>query len=151
MKISLGKNAGENKQQAGHKKGHRVKGFKTTHHKDESGKTEEYYDEANDEGKQSQYKGEAGSFGQNAQSAYKGGHQDKKVDAKEEKKQGQYDTAQIVDNSKSDQAHYGEKKHSENNKIYGFNNGIDEQSLLGHQEAMRTFKKYPHHTPFFHH
>ncbi|KAJ8942616.1 hypothetical protein NQ314_010025 [Rhamnusium bicolor] len=34
----------------GHRKGHKIKGFKSSHHKDESGKTEEYYDEDHDEG-----------------------------------------------------------------------------------------------------
>lgn len=137
--------------QSGHRKGHKVKGFKTFHHKDESGKTEEYYDEANDEGKQLQYKGESGDFGQNAQSAYKGGHEEKKVDANEQKKQGHFEAAHSADSAKGDQGHYAEKKHSESDKSFGFNNGIDEQSLLGHQELVRTYKKYPYHTPFFHH
>lgn len=56
----------------GHKKGHKVKGFKNSHQKMETGKTEEYYDEANDEGSNYLYNGQAGSFGQKAGSAYNG-------------------------------------------------------------------------------
>lgn len=148
--MNIGRNANENKLQAGHRKGHKVKGFKTTHHKDESGKTEEYYDEANDEGKHFQYKGEAGDFGKKAQSEYKGGHQDNQFNAKEQKQQGHFEAAHSVDAAKGNHGHYGEKKHAENNKAFGFNNGIDEQSLLGHQESVRAFKKFPFHTPFFH-
>lgn len=127
-----------------------MKGFKTSHHKDETGKTEEYYDEANDEGNHFQFKGQSGGFGENAQSAYKGGHENKQLNAEERKKQGHYDTHQLIDNSKGDQGRYGEKKYAQLGRIYGQNNGIDEQSLLGHQESVRAFK-HPYHVPFFHH
>lgn len=127
-----------------------MNGFKKSHQQNESGKTEEYYDEANDEGKHYQYKGEAGGFGKNAESAYKGGQQDKQFDAKENKQEGHFVNSHSVDGAKSQQGHYAEKKHLDDNKTYGFNNGIDEQSLLGHEESTRTFKKYPFHTPFFH-
>lgn len=66
-----GKNGGENKIKKGHKKGHVIKGFKSSHHKDESGKTEEYYDEENDEGDNYAFNGQNGAYGQKGESSYK--------------------------------------------------------------------------------
>lgn len=48
-----------------------IKGFKTSHQKDESGKTEEYYDEEHDEGANVAFNGQNGQFGQKGASSYK--------------------------------------------------------------------------------
>lgn len=69
---NLGKNGEEQTLKKGHKKGHKVKSFKTSHHKDESGKSEEYYDEEHDEGGNLAFNGQAGSFGENGASSFKG-------------------------------------------------------------------------------
>ncbi|RZB66657.1 hypothetical protein BDFB_013764, partial [Asbolus verrucosus] len=68
-----GKQGGEFNEKKGHKKGHVIKGFKNSHHKDETAKTEEFYDEANDEGGKLNFNGQSGSFGEKGASSFKGG------------------------------------------------------------------------------
>lgn len=123
-----------------------IKGFKTSHHKDETGKTEEFFDEANDEGDNFNFYGQTGHFGEGSQSAHKGGHGDHFFNADERKKQGHYDAGQFLHKNNGDQGEYGQKKYLGSGQIYGANNGIDQQSLLGHQEHNRFFKQHP----FFH-
>ncbi|KAL3278971.1 hypothetical protein HHI36_016489 [Cryptolaemus montrouzieri] len=144
-----GKNGGEKKINTGHKKGHSIKGFKTSHHKDESGKTEEYFDEENDEGNNIFFNGQQGSFGENSASSFKGGHADGKFNAGESKKEGHYDQEHFVDNANAGKGSFGSKKYAGSGEVYGVNNGLDQQSLLGHQESERYFKHHPHHTPFY--
>ncbi|KAK9878814.1 hypothetical protein WA026_003652 [Henosepilachna vigintioctopunctata] len=144
-----GKNGEEKKLNNGHRKGHSIKGFKTSHHKDESGKTEEYYDEENDEGNNVLYKGQHGAFGEDGASSFKGGHADGKFNAGESKKEGHYDQEHFIDNAKGGKGSFGSKKFAGSGESYGVNNGLDQQSLLGHQESERFFKHHPHHTPFY--
>lgn len=143
------KNNLEKKTKQGHKKGHVIKGYKNSHHKDENARTEEYYDEESDEGANFNFNGHAGAFGENAQSAYKGAKEDGEFKADKAKKEGHYDSAHIVDNANAGHGQYGTKKFGESGAIYGINNGIDSQSLLGHQENSKYFKHYPHHVPIF--
>lgn len=145
----IGKNVGEHNQKSGHKKGHIIKGFKSSHHKDESKKTEEFYDEENDEAGKFNFKGESGSFGEKGESNVKGGHENGVAASGEQKKEGHYEKAEIVDNSNADKGQYGEKKYAGSGSIYGVNNGVDQQSLLGHQESSRYYKKHPYHVPFY--
>lgn len=149
--ILSGKNEAEQTIKQGHKKGHKIKGFKTSHHKDESGKTEEFYDEAHDEGGNYAFKGEAGNFGENAASAFKGGAQEGKYKSGEAKKEGFYENKYLNDNAKSNEGKYGENKFGENAQIYAYKKGADEQSLLGHQESSKFYKHHPFVVPFRHH
>ncbi|XP_065170219.1 uncharacterized protein DDB_G0290685-like [Atheta coriaria] len=144
-----GQNAGEQNQKQGHKKGHIVKGFKTSHHKDETGRTEEYYDEANDEGGHFTSKGSSGSFGEEAKNAYKGGHDNGQFNKGESSKQGHVENVHHVDNANADKGDYAQKQTFGQGQTYGVNNGVDQQSLLGHQESNRFFKHHPIHTPFY--
>ncbi|XP_044761510.1 uncharacterized protein LOC123318827 [Coccinella septempunctata] len=144
-----GLNGGQKKINTGHKKGHSIKGFKTSHHKDESGKTEEYYDEENDEGNNVFFNGQHGSFGENAASSFKGGHADGKFNAGESKKEGHYDQEHYVGNSNAGKGSFGSKKYAGSGEVYGVNNGLDQHSLLGHQESERFFNHHPDHTPFY--
>lgn len=123
-----------------------IKGFKSSHHKDETGKTEEFYDEAHDAGNNFNFQGQAGRFGEGSQSAFKGGHDDAFFNADERRKQGHYDAGQYLNKNNADQGQYGQNKYLGNGQVYGANNGIDQQSLLGHQEHNRFFK----HHPYFH-
>lgn len=147
--MCAGKNELEKKEKKGHKKGHVIKGYKNSHHKDETGKTEEYYDEESDEGANYLLNGQRGAFGENAQSAYKGAKEDAEFKADKGKKEGHHGSEYISDDSKADHGQYGKKKFGESGAIYGIDNGFDQHSLLGHQENSKYFKHYPHHAPFF--
>nr|XP_023015930.1 fibroin heavy chain-like [Leptinotarsa decemlineata] len=59
-----GKHGAEQVLNENHKKGHNIKSFKKSHHLDESGKTEEFYDEDHDEGGNYAFDGHVGKFGQ---------------------------------------------------------------------------------------
>ncbi|XP_050313952.1 uncharacterized protein LOC126748639 [Anthonomus grandis grandis] len=144
-----GKNGEEKKLNNGHKKGHRIKGFKSSHHKDESGKTEEYYDEEHDEGNNFAFNGLNGAFGQSGESSFNGGHQDGKFNEEEQKKSGHISSQYGVNKEVSDQGKYGQNKYAGSGQTFGVNNGVDQQSLLGHQENSKFFKH--HAVPFYHH
>lgn len=134
----------------GHKKGHKIKSFKTTHHKDESGKTEEYYDEAHDEGGNTAFKGASENSGENGGSSFKGIKEEGKFKEGEAKEEGQYKSEQSADKADSQQGKFGENKYSGADRIFGNKNGADEQSLLSHQETSKFYKAHPFVVPFHH-
>nr|CAI5824712.1 unnamed protein product [Callosobruchus analis] len=139
----LGKNEGAMKMAKGHKKGHKIKGFKNSSQKLETGKTEEFYDEANDEGDQYMYNGQAGSFGEKAGSAYHGGKQEGKFNHESAGKEGHFNKGYFQDSHKGNSGRYGEKKFSEEGGIYGFNNGAGVTNMAGHDMHKSFFKKHP--------
>ncbi|XP_017782200.1 PREDICTED: uncharacterized protein LOC108566698 [Nicrophorus vespilloides] len=144
-----GKSGDETKRSKGHKKGHVIKGFKTSHHKDESGKTEEFYDEEHDEGDDVRFKGEAGSFGEKAKSTFEGGHDDSRFNAEKRKQEGHFGSERKVDSNDLKRGRYDEKKSLDEGRSYVLNSGIDEHSLLGHQENSKYYKNHPYHVPFY--
>ncbi|XP_018334165.1 glycine-rich cell wall structural protein 1.8-like isoform X2 [Agrilus planipennis] len=143
-----GKNAGEKSGKAGHKKGHKIKGFKTTHHKDESGKTEEFYDEEHDEGSDYFHKNEKGAFGENAGAAFKGGHDNGVFNSGEKGHQANYKKEELLNKDKAEQGQFGSSKFGGDQKAYGLNTGIDHHSLHELQEGNKMYKHFPYHVPF---
>ncbi|KAG5874891.1 hypothetical protein JTB14_024317 [Gonioctena quinquepunctata] len=146
-----GKNGEEKTLKQGHKKGHKIKSFKTSHHKDENGKTEEYYDEAHDEGGNLAFNGQTGSFGENGASLFKGGNQEGKYASEENKKEGHFSNEHLVDKVDANQGKYGGNKFAGNEAVFGHKSGSDEQSLLGHQESNKVYKHNPFIIPFHNH
>ncbi|XP_072384895.1 uncharacterized protein [Diabrotica undecimpunctata] len=144
-----GKSGEEKTAKQGHKKGHKIKSFKNSHHKDESGKSEEYYDEAHDEGGNYAFNGQSGSFGEKGASEFKGGNQDSKYNSAEAKKEGHFENKHSIDKVEGDQGKYGQNKFAGNEAIFGYKNGADEQSLLGHQESSKLYKAHPFVVPFY--
>lgn len=140
----LGKHGTESVEKEGFKKGHNVKSFKKSHHLDETGKTEEFYDESHDEGGNYAFDGRSGLFGENKASSFKGGHEDGKYTSGEAKKEGHFDNEYIVDKAQSDQGKYGGNKYAQNEELYGNNKGIGESGLSGHHDASNFYKKFPH-------
>lgn len=127
----------------GHKKGHKIKGFKNSHQKAESGNTEEFYDEEHDEGGNFMVKGQSGSFGENAGSAFKGGQQDAKYNAVQAKKEGHFNNEYFADKANKNQGRYGEAKYGKSGQIYGINNGLGVNNMAGHHMYSKYFKKHP--------
>ncbi|CAH1155231.1 unnamed protein product [Phaedon cochleariae] len=143
-----GQNGAEKTAKQGHKKGHKIKSFKTSHHKDESGTDEQYYDEAHDEAGNYMFNGQSGKFGENAASSFKGGNQEEKYKVGENKKEGHHSTEHSVGEKQANQGKYGGNKFAGNEAVFGYKNGADEQSLLGHQEASKVYKTSPFIAPF---
>ncbi|XP_056640795.1 uncharacterized protein LOC130447796 [Diorhabda sublineata] len=144
-----GKSGEEKTAKQGHKKGHKVKSFKNSHHKDETGKSEEYYDESHDEGGNYVFNGQSGSFGEQGASGFKGGHHDSKYNQAEAKKEGQFENKHSVEKVEGDQGKYGENKFAGNQALFGYKTGADEQSLLGHEESSKFVKSHPLVVPFY--
>ncbi|KAG5874888.1 hypothetical protein JTB14_024314 [Gonioctena quinquepunctata] len=107
-----GKSGAENSAKQGHRKGHRVKGFSTHHHKDEAEKTEEFFDEAHDVGGNVAFHGQSGKFGETGASSHKGEHLDGKFNTGESKKGVHYDKEFVDGKVHSNQGHFGDKKYS---------------------------------------
>lgn len=147
---NLGQNQAERKSKQGHKKGHKVKGFKKQHNLDESGRTEEFFDEAHDEGGNVEFSGHQGGFGQREGSSFKGGNLDEQFRANQAKKQGHFDNQELFDKNEGNGEHYDSKKFGSSGSSFGSNNGFDEESLLARQQSNKFFKKQPQHVPFYH-
>lgn len=145
-----GKAEEETTVKTGHKKGHKVKSFKTTHHKDESGKTEEYYDESHDEGGNYAFKGASENSGEKGGSSFKGGKGEEKFKEGQTKQEGLYKNEYLNDKADSKEGKFGENKYAGNEVVYGNKNGADEQSLLSNQESSKFYKAHPFIVPFHH-
>ncbi|KAG5874889.1 hypothetical protein JTB14_024315 [Gonioctena quinquepunctata] len=138
-----GKQGSEQVLNENHKKGHNVKSFKTSHHLDESGKTEQFYDEDHDEGGNYAFGGHAGKFGETGGSSFHGGFNDGKYNAGEAKKEGHFGNEYLVDKAHAGQGKFGGNNFARNEESYGLNKGIGEQGLSGHHELNSFYKKYP--------
>lgn len=126
-----------------------MKGFNKSHSSNESGRTEEFYDEEHDEGGNVAFSGQQGGFGESEGSSFKGAHQDGAFKANQGKQQGHYGSEYLNDNNHGGGEQYGSKKYGGSGSTFGANNGVDEQSLLAHQQSNKFFKHYPKHVPFF--
>lgn len=148
--YQTGKSELENKEQKSHKKGHKIHEFKNYHKKDESGNTEEYFDEEHDEGDHFNVIGKAGAFGQNAGSAYKGGHLDGHFNNGQKGNQGHHNNQHYVDKSNGGSGKFDENKFNKNSQNYGVNSGGNQQSFDGHNGATSFYKHHPfHHHQFY--
>lgn len=125
-----------------------MKSFKTTHHKDESGKTEEYYDESHDEGGNFAFKGASENSGEKGGSSFKGGKDEEKYKAGEVKEEGKYNSEHLVDKADAKEGKFGENKYAGTERVFGNKNGADEQSLLGNLESSKFYKTHPFIVPF---
>ncbi|KAK4881193.1 hypothetical protein RN001_004512 [Aquatica leii] len=135
-------------QNALHKKGHVVKGFKKHHHKDEDSKNEEYYDESHDEGGNTNYGGHSGSFANNAANSLQGGHNNKNYKAVDKNLGGHYQSGQHLDSSDGDRKQFFENQRRENTKAFDFKTDTNQHSLLENQELSKVYKHHPYIFPF---
>lgn len=149
MPILSGNSAGQVKYQKGHKKGHKVKGFKNSHQKQESGNTEEFYDEEHDEGGNFMYKGQAGNFGQNNGAAYNGGIQAGKFNVGQQKHQGHFNSEFLADRANANQGRYGVAQYGKSGSLYGMDNGFGVNGMAGHHMYNKFFKKHPFYNYYY--
>nr|CAH7730803.1 unnamed protein product [Callosobruchus chinensis] len=138
-----GETAEKKEAKQGHKKGHKVKGFKKSHHLDETGKTEEFFDESHDEGDNFEFKGHKGNYGEGAGSSFKGGNEEKKYNSEEAKKEGHYNQEHASEHKKGNSGEHGAKEFKGSDAAYSLSKGGDEHSLLGNQESSKFYKSQP--------
>lgn len=143
-------NENEKKNKSTHKKGHIVRSFKNSHHKEETGNNEEYYDEEHDVGDSFKFDASAGHFGENKAEAFKGDHEQKEYLANEKVDKGSHEAAEVAEKVKEAKNENKESKEESNSKHYGNHDHKDEQSLLGHQES-KSYDGYSHHIPIHRH
>ncbi|KAJ8967100.1 hypothetical protein NQ314_003112 [Rhamnusium bicolor] len=139
------KKGDEKKLKEGHKKGHTVKGYKTSHQKDENSKTEEFYDEEHDEAGKEAFSGQNGQFGEKKDLSFKGEKADKEFKAGEQKKDGHYGQKYLQDKEKQEKGEYGKKKYAGDQSVYKLNKEGDAKKAGGHHESSNLYKHYPIH------
>ncbi|XP_056640956.1 uncharacterized protein LOC130447923 [Diorhabda sublineata] len=125
----------------GHRRGHKIRGFSKSHHNDESGKTEEYYDEAHDEADNEEFVGKSGGFGESGSSRYQGGYLDKGSVTEEKKKIADIDKGTESKQISKEEEHFGENRFNGGGESFGehklLNNGD-----LGEYSGSSTFWKH---------
>lgn len=126
-----------------------MRGFKKSHHSDETGRDEQFYDENHDEGGNVEFSGERGGFGENEGSSYRGGQENGQFRGNQARQQGYFDTEQLLDNNQGGDQHFDNKRFGSSGSSFGSSSGSDEQSLLGHQQSKQFFKNAPKHVPFY--
>uniref|UniRef100_A0A6P7GH57 Uncharacterized protein LOC114338078 n=1 Tax=Diabrotica virgifera virgifera TaxID=50390 RepID=A0A6P7GH57_DIAVI len=127
----------------GHRKGHKVTGFSTSHHNDETGKTEEYYDEAHDEAGSEAFEGKSGGFGEAGKSAFKGEHHDGGFKGGEVKKGVHFDKGSGVHEVSKDEKHFGEAKFGGNDKAFSEHKVLDNGGLSEYSESDKYVRHHP--------
>lgn len=125
-----------------------MKGFKNYHHKDENGKTEEFFSDDTNDGEDYNYNGNAGKYGGQLQHMEKGMQNVGNYNEDGSKRHGHFDNYHNVDNSRANNGEYDERKYFGKDDEHGYQNGIEQQSLIGHQEANKVFHNTPHYVPF---
>ncbi|XP_023015915.2 uncharacterized protein [Leptinotarsa decemlineata] len=138
-----GKTGAEKSAKQGHRKGHTVKGFSTSHHKDESEKTEEFFDEAHDEGGNAAFHGQSGKFGETGASSSKGEHLDGKFKAGESKKGFHFDKESVNGKVHGNQRQFGGKKFNNHGSALGEHKVLDEDDVEAHHESSKLFEHRP--------
>lgn len=138
----VGHGGNEYTNKKGHKKGHRIKGFKTSHHLDEHGGTEEYYDEAHDEGGNYAFKGESAGFGESGASSFKGGHEGGKYNVGERKKAGHYGQEYSSGKAEGNEGKFGNHKYSGHKGVNGEHKVVGSDDVAGYEDSSKIFKHY---------
>lgn len=118
-----------------------MNGFKKTHNKDESGREENYFDEANDEGEHFNIDAEAGRFGESKSSSFKGAQENTALRGNKGSQKKHYDTQENHDNNERDSNQYGSKKFGANNFGFGSNNGGLKESHSGYSQQSKFSKQ----------
>lgn len=145
--LTLGQNQNRNEKKSNHKKGHKVHRFKTSHHKEESGDNEEYYDEEHDLGDNYRYDSNLGLFLDKGTAEFKANSEQKSLETNQAAKVGNLESASFSENIKEDNS-VGKSSQEENNlTAYGDRGFRDEESLLGRQEAKRFAQERSYRVP----
>lgn len=140
--VPPGQIAGAEKQGGGHRKGHSSKGFKNYHHKDETGQTSTFFDEASDEGDHYNYAGQRGEYGEKNGQQFGGKVEDGRYHQQQQGKKGAYgqgysvDDAQGLKGTKGQAQYYdGLQKYGQGTSYddYGKNQGLHKQTVGGQQ------------------
>lgn len=121
-----------------------MKGFKNSHHKDENGRSEQYFDEEKDEGENFNLKGESGSFGEKQASAFKGAQENTEKRENEGAQKQQYENQQLKDNSHRAGDQYDSRKFGGDNSNFESKNGGEHESAEGHNSESK-FEKHQSH------
>lgn len=112
-----------------------MKGFKKSHHKDENGRSEQYFDEANDEGENFNVNGESGGFGENQSSAFKGAQENSELRANHGGQRQRYENQQSLDKNHRNSDQYGARKFGAENSNFESKNGGGQEFIKGHRST----------------
>lgn len=95
-----------------------------------------------DEGGNYAFDGHSGKSGESGGSSFKGGIQDGKYAAGENKKEGYFDNEYIVDKEKAGSGKFGGNNFASNHEAYGHTKELGDHHLSGN-DYTSELKKYP--------
>lgn len=127
----------------GHARGRIVQGFSDSHHKDETGRTEQFFDAENDQAQKFHADGQAGNFGVREQENFNGLQQDAQAQLNQARQQNELDNQQYVDNKNANGAHFDAKRYGAASAAGGSSNGGGEQLSLRFNENRQFSKQQP--------
>nr|XP_022919630.1 uncharacterized protein LOC111428370 [Onthophagus taurus] len=148
MHEKEGSNENEEKNKSSHKKGHVIKHFKNSHHKDETGRDEQYYDEEHDEGGSFKYDSSKGKFGENESSQHKELQENKELASSEKEQKAGHENSEFSGRNSGHSEQFKEEKKLSDAAEHGNGNLHNEESILNHQEAEKVLLKQPLHDGF---
>lgn len=118
-----------------------MKGFKKSHHLDENGKEEQYFDEEKDEGENFNVNGESGSFGEQQSSAFKGAQENSQLRGNQGGQKQHFENQESHDKNHGSGDQYGSRKFGTDNSNFNANNGGGQESIQGHSSGSK-FEKH---------
>lgn len=121
-----------------------MKGFKKSHHKDENGRSEQFFDEENDEGENFNVNGESGNFGENQGLAFKGAQESSELRGNHGGQRQRYENQQSFDKNQRDSDQYNTRKFGADRSNFGSKNGGEQEFIKGRRanSGSRSQKRY---------
>lgn len=127
----------------GHRRGRVVQGFTSSHHKDENGRSEAYFDESNDQGENFDVSGHGGTYGERDQASYNGARQDGQIQANGGRQQNQFQNEQSVDNANSAGGKFDASRFASGGAVASSDNGGGQESQQGYSQSNQFSKQQP--------
>nr|CAD7443417.1 unnamed protein product [Timema bartmani] len=126
----------------GHRKGHQTSGFTNSYHKDETGKTSNFFDDGLDEGTHYDYGKTGGEFRDGAGNAYRGGQEDGTYLSNQQGRQGNFDSAAGYNDEQGQKGLFGRGQFYNDQAKYGLDKGgkrYGENAYGGQQQRAGNF------------
>ncbi|KAK9502235.1 hypothetical protein O3M35_011043 [Rhynocoris fuscipes] len=130
--ASSGHKGTEKEHVKGHKKGHKTKGFRTVHHKDEYKKDEVFYDEEHDAGSQKNHGHDQSEHKHAEGGKSKKGHLNSGYKDAQKGYHGDKEEGHSYESSKGHTGHEGHNSHHAHHQHYNKGEGHTEGEVHGH-------------------
>lgn len=130
------------------KKGHHKSGYKKSFHKDETGSSSSFYDDADDEGKEFVQSSKKNAYGDSGQQSEKGLAAADKRYEQDNAKKGYYDNAGNYEKDLANRRDYNSKQYYDNRENQGVRNAANKYGAADRYDQERYLHKSPHFEPY---